>query len=222
MEANRENLRALAVSIEDLNDAVRNQIIQQGGDIHAALAKERDYVFEVMADLDEKDVILFQQLHTEELERRVRVMEESAKESERYLAELEVKRSEARDRWIVDGKISRSRIRDYVNRDSDILVAAASRGENVHQMALDQMDAFHEHLIVIPHEHSDTFNRIYLEELNANSNFLQSEATRIVKDADALNQKTAEKIAKAEDKGKVLGFIILAVIVVAFLVAVKH
>ncbi|WP_010218614.1 hypothetical protein [Pseudomonas syringae group genomosp. 3] len=140
MEANRENLRALAVSIEDLNDAVRNQIIQQGGDIHAALAKERDYVIEVMADLDEKDVILFQQLHTEELERRTRVMEESANESERYLADLSLKRAAALERWMPGGKVCRETVRAYVKSELEALEAVQRNGGNRHQKALDQQD----------------------------------------------------------------------------------
>lgn len=192
-----------------------NQVVQQGQGVTAALAKGREHLAEVLSDFSDDEAAIFQELYTEEMERR-------AEPAIQYLSDLDEKRSAAKEQWMVNGKVSREKIREYVKRDSDVLVSAAARGENVHQMALDQMDAFHEHLILIPHEHSDTFNRIYLEELNANSNFLQSEATRIVKDADALNHKTAEKIAKAEDKGKVLGFIILAVIVVAFLVAVKH
>lgn len=192
-----------------------NQVVQQGQDVTGALAKGREYLAEVSSDFSDDEATIFQELYAEEMERR-------AESSIQYLSDLDEKRATAKEQWMVNGKVSREKIREYVKRDSDVLVSAAARGENAHQMALDQMDAFHEHLILIPHEHSDTFNRIYLEELNADSNFLQSEATRIVKDADALNQKTAEKIAKAEDKGKVLGYIILAVIVVAFLVAVKH
>ncbi|QOI04612.1 MULTISPECIES: hypothetical protein [Pseudomonas syringae group genomosp. 2] len=215
MEARRESLRALAVALADRADAVMSQAVQQGQDVTAALAKDREHLAEVSSDFSEDEATIFRELYAEEMERR-------AESSRQYLSDLDEKRAAAKEQWMVNGKVSREKIREYVKRDSDVLVSAAARGENVHQMALDQMDAFHEHLILIPHEHSDNFNRIYLEELDANSHFLQSEATRIVNDADALNQKTAEKIAKAEEKGKVLGFIILAVIVVAFLVAVKH
>ncbi|RMV44476.1 hypothetical protein [Pseudomonas syringae group genomosp. 3] len=140
MEARRESLRALAVALADRTDAVRNQVMQQGGDILAALAKERDYVIEVMADLDEKDAVFFQQLHTEELERRIKFLEESSDESKRYLDDLCLKRNAALERWMPSGKVCRETVRAYVKSELEALEAVHKNGGNRHQKALDQQD----------------------------------------------------------------------------------
>lgn len=215
MEARRESLKDLAVALADRNDALMNEAAKQSGDIREALAQGRGYLAEMSSDLSDQEAAEFLDLYTEEVERR-------AESSIQYLSGLEISRAAAKEKWMVNGKISRDKIRVYVKLHSDALVSAAGRGENVHQMALDQQDLFHEQLILIPPEEADNFSRIYHEEINANSNYLLSEADRMTREAAALNQKTAEKIVDAENNGKVIGVIILMVIVVSFLVAVKH
>ncbi|CZT29830.1 hypothetical protein [Pseudomonas cerasi] len=222
MEANRENLRALAVSIEDRNDAVRNQIIQQGGDIHAALAKERDYVFEVMADLDEKDVILFQQLHTEELERRVRAMEESAKASERHLAELAMRRAAALERWMPDGKVCREKVRAYVKIELEALETFQKNGGNRHQKALDQQDALEVLLEGLNNDEKLKIINMQTEEILASEAKLKDDLHMILnpplETIDRDPQPSSVEISPSSGKGIV---VMLLFVVVVMLVLFK-
>jgi len=103
------------------------------------------------------------------------------------------------------GAIDRDTVRRYVSEYTDRLEAASERGDNVHQLALDQQDQVDRMTSSWGEEDRLLFSKLYVEELNAYADGANDGAAK-------LNLQTAQIHAQSvQDASNVATWISLIV-----------
>ncbi|MCO8166813.1 hypothetical protein NJC40_03350 [Pseudomonas sp. 21LCFQ02] len=172
-----------------------------GGDLKAVSRRHSSIHEELLSGWSSEDCIIFHRRYSDDVERLV---DSPSEQPSGYLYLLPAQ---------AGSKIDRAAIREYVRRDGEALLAAAKKGLNVHQLALDQKDIVDGHVVSLPPEQLDAFNRIYLEEMEASTKFMNSETEKALRKAEASTQP-AGSVGKI---GGVFIFICLIIILMAFL-----
>lgn len=213
MDDRRKTLEDLAASIVDRSEVALSQAVKLGADIQEVLAANRAKLAEVSSDFDEREASLLKQLYSEEVERRAKISSEA-------LLELENKREIAKSRWMVDGKISREKVREYVRNDLDALNLFARNGGNRHQMVLDQQDALADLLDGLDNDDMLKIINMQTEEILAEKANLDDELYKKqsaqLESIDLDAQPSTVELESSPVKGVflMLAFVILVVLVI--------
>ncbi len=114
---------------------------------------------------------------------------------------------------------TRAEIREFVRLNSEEILEFASTGGNPHQKSLDQKDLLEERLSSLTDEQRDRFYSIYAEELHASN----EHALHKLKSAPSETVDISPQDSKVEIGTQSWGgiLILVAVVVAAFLVAIK-
>lgn len=93
---------------------------------------------------------------------------------------------------VAPGNIDRAAVRKFVAEYTVQLEAASMRGENVHQIALDQQDAVEKMTAEWNEVDQALFSKLYTEELNAYSNAAFDKANQINAQTAQIHVKAAQ------------------------------
>ncbi|MBD8531526.1 MULTISPECIES: hypothetical protein [unclassified Massilia] len=88
--------------------------------------------------------------------------------------------------------IDRQAVRAFVGEYTEQLQAASARGDNVHQLALDQQDAVDAMTANWGEEDRLLFSRLYIEELNAYADTATDQANAMNAQATRINVQAAQ------------------------------
>lgn len=107
-------------------------------------------------------------------------------------------------------QISRKAVRELVAQHDSEMKEAVQRGENPHQLALDQQDAMAEsHMQGMSTEERTRFFEIYTEETDALTAQTEFETMNMEAETQRVLAETEQKNQAAENIGKVIGAIVL-------------
>ncbi|WP_156510864.1 hypothetical protein [Pseudomonas sp. p21] len=211
MAQSRDDLNSLARTVAAHFMAELEHAAKSGEDIQALLLKHEESQKNLMQGWPDEDVVIFTDAYVAELEAKSNSsLQESPHQNDHHEGSSRQERT-----------LDRQAVRRYVKTDSDELLAAAARGENIHQIALDQQDRFNEQLKNLPPDEALALQAMYAEELNANTLHMSAEADRLNRQADDLNQRAAAETEKNEAIGKALGAIAFCVVFVLILMALR-
>lgn len=212
MAQSKDDLNSLAKVVAAQFMSEMEYAAKSGEDVQSLLLKHEESRKNLMQGWPDEDVVVFTNAYVAELESK----------SNSSLQESSHQKDHHEGSWRQDRTLDRQAVRRYVNKDSEELLAAAARGENIHQIALDQQDRFNEQLKNLPPDESLALQAMYTEELNANTLHMSAEADRLNRQADDLNQKAAAQAEKNEAIGKAFGAIAFCVVFVLILMVLRN
>lgn len=210
MAQSRNDLNGLAKTVAAQFMAELEYATRSGEDIQALLQKHKDSQKSLMQGWPDEDVTVFTDAYVAELEAKSHLPLQDADVHNNHDGFRPQERT-----------LDRQAVRRYVKSDSDELLAAAARGENVHQIALDQQDRFSEQLKNLPPSEALALQSMYTEELNANALHMSAETDRLNRRVDDLNQKAEAETEKNEVIGKAIGAIAFCVVFVLIMMALR-
>lgn len=109
---------------------------------------------------------------------------------------------------MTDRTLSRKAVRELVKINHTELAEAAQRGENIHQLALDQQDIIVEqHTEGMSPEEQARFFEMYAQESDALNAELEADTQKLIADTEKRGQE-------AELGGKIIGAIIIFILVI--------
>lgn len=208
MDRSREEFKVLAWTVAERYMEELNLAVSNGQDIAQLMRRHEDYKSALMTGWSDEEIILFSEMYVVALDSMTAAQAQPAE----FLA------SQPAYDQLDKRRVDRKAVRKYVLEDSEAMVAAASRGENIHQLSLDQQDRFNEQLRDLSTEDGAALLAIYIEEMEANTHHMNSEVDRINRQTDALNQKAAADLAGIEGAGKAIAVIVSCLVFVFFLV----
>lgn len=109
-------------------------------------------------------------------------------------------------------RLNRQAVRKVAERHSQLIREAQERGDNSHQVGLDNLDAIGERISDKPIEVQTIFWDMFTEELNAITHHLEDQTGKLIADQEDMNRN-------AEGVGAVIGAIILFLFVAMILSA---
>ena len=207
MSLNDADLKPLAKMLAEKYWTAISLAIKTGEDLTSTRHKHAENMAELTAGWSDARAAEFHELYASELNLL------SSAEDAGHSGEAQAFQNSGSD--FISRKVDRASVREYVRRNSEALVAAATRGENVHQLALDQQDAVNERIAAMSSADAAAFEVVYFEELQANTSHMNAETQRI-------NQRVEVDTQNAENFGKIVGFVVFVIIVVALFSSFKR